>query len=75
MTDIFEHWKKNRFILASKDLVDDGVNLIVLSDYRYWADHTDELTAWCKNRNAELQGMTVAIKDDATLTEFLLKWS
>jgi hypothetical protein len=35
----------------------------------------DKLTAWCKTRNAEIQGMTVAIKDDATLTEFLLKWS
>jgi hypothetical protein len=26
-------------------------------------------------RDAEVQGMTVAIKGDATLTEFLLKWS
>lgn len=75
MTDIFADWKNTRFIVAPKELVDDGISLIVLSDYRYWADHMDKLTAWCKTRNAEIQGMTVAIKDDATLTEFLLKWS
>jgi len=75
MTDIFEDWKKSRFIVAPSELIDDGVNLIVLSDYKYWADNMDTLTAWCKDRNAEIQGMTVAIKDNTTLTEFLLRWS
>ena len=75
MTDIFEDWKKSRFIIAPRELVDDGVNLIVLSDYKYWADHIDELTKWCGERDAEVQGMTVAIHGDATLTEFLLRWS
>lgn len=75
MTDIFADWKTSRFIIAPSELIDDGVNLIVLSDYKYWASHIDDLTAWCKDRDAEVQGMTVAIKSDATLTEFLLRWS
>jgi hypothetical protein len=55
--------------------VDDGVHLIVLTDYRYWAQHTDELAAWCQARDSVTQGMTVVIKDEATLTEFVLRWS
>ena len=73
--DVFAEWKQNRFIIAPRELVDDGVHLIVLTDYRYWAQHTDELAAWCQERDSVTQGMTVVIKDEATLTEFVLRWS
>jgi hypothetical protein len=73
--DIFQTWKENRFIVAPIDLVDDGVILIVLSDYKFWADNTDQLIAWCKDRNANVQGMTVVLGDEQTLTEFLLRWA
>jgi len=75
MTDIFHSWKRNRFVIAAPELVDDGVILVVLSDYRFWADHMDELTAWCCIRDAQQQGMTVVFKDETTLTEFILRWS
>ena len=73
--DIFHEWKEKRFVIAPQELIDDGVNLIILSDYRYWAEHMDALTAWCNHRDADIQGMTVAMKGNATLTEFLLRWS
>lgn len=73
--DIFQSWKDNRFIVAPRELVDDGVILIVLSDYQYWVDHTDELVAWCNARGAEQQGMTVVLRNEAMLTEFVLKWT
>lgn len=74
-TDAFEEWKRNRFVIAPQELVDDGVLLIVLADYNYWANHIDELTEWCSTRNAEIQGMTVVLRDEITLTEFVLRWS
>lgn len=73
--DIFHSWKENRFIVAPHELVDDGVILIVLSDYKYWVDHTDELVAWCKERGAQQQGMTVVLPNEVMLTEFVLRWS
>lgn len=73
--DIFQSWKEHRFIVAPVELVDDGVILIVLSDYKFWVDNTDQLFAWCKERNANVQGMTVVLGDEQTLTEFLLRWS
>jgi hypothetical protein len=74
--DILEDWKRNRFILASKDLTETGNHLIVLTDIKYWAEHADDLVEWCKkNPRAYTQGMTVEIEDDKTLTHFILKWS
>ncbi len=73
--DVFESWKNRRFVVTPKELVDDGVILIVLSDYRYWVDRTDELIDWCKQRNAQVQGMTVVLTDEVSLTEFVLRWA
>ena len=74
--DILEDWKRNRFILASKDLTETKNHLIVLTDIKYWAEHADALVEWCKhNPKAQTQGMTVEISDDKTLTHFILKWS
>lgn len=73
--DILAHWKATRFIIAPDDLIEDEVILIVLSDYVYWADNTDELMAWCRQNNAQVQGMTVVLPDEAALTAFVLRWS
>jgi len=73
--DILAHWKETRFIIAPDDLVEDEVILIVLSDYRYWADHQDALSVWCQQHNAQVQGMTVVLPDEATLTAFVLRWT
>jgi hypothetical protein len=74
--DILEDWKRNRFILASKDLTETENHLIILTDIKYWSEHADDLVEWCnKNPRAHPQGMTVEISDDKTLTHFILKWS
>lgn len=75
MTDVFEQWKQQRFIIAPPDLIDEGVILVILSDYKYWVDNTDELLLWCKENNCENQGMTVVIPSEKTLTAFCLRWS
>jgi hypothetical protein len=74
MNDIFAHWKEQRFIIAPDDLVDNE-KLVILTDYNYWADNTDELIAWCQARNIVTQGMTVVFPNDVSLTEFVLRWS
>ena len=73
--DIFASWKQNRFVIAPAELIDDGAIVIVLSDYKFWAEHADELNAWCSSRGAETQGMTVVLHDEKVLTEFILRWS
>lgn len=76
MTDIFADWKKNKFIIISADLLDSSdEKLVILSDYKYWANYEDELDAWCELHSASRQGMTVAFPDEKTLTAFALKWS
>ena len=75
MTDIMQGWKQSRFIIAPNDLVDDGVKLIVLTDYNFWADNIGELINWCADNNATTEGMTVVIGDETTLTHFVLRWS
>lgn len=75
VTDIFEEWKKRRFIVADPELVEDGASLVILSDFDFWTDHADEFTEWCKPRNVDHQGMTVVFGDEATLLEFVLRWS
>jgi hypothetical protein len=74
MNDIFAHWKEQRFIIAPDDLVDNE-KLVILTDYNYWADNTDELIAWCQARNVVTQGMAVVFPDDVSLMEFVLRWS
>lgn len=74
--DILADWKKNKFILAPKDLTETDKHLIILTDIKYWAEHAVELKEWCeKTQGARTQGMTVEIFDDKTLTHFILEWS
>jgi hypothetical protein len=72
--DVFEEWKRNRFVIVDPVLVDDKERLIILTDYIFWADHTDELLDWCEKYGANNQGMTVLFPDEQTLTTFVLKW-
>jgi hypothetical protein len=73
--DIFEDWKRNRFIITPQDLVDNDELLVVLTDFAYWSDHIGELVNWCSERDATIEGLTVAFGNEAALTEFVLKWS
>ena len=74
MTDIFQTWKENRFIIASKELTDEE-RLVILTDVGYWSQHVDELVAWCQDRDAVTAGMTVTFGSERTLLEFVLRWS
>jgi hypothetical protein len=74
--DLFADWKRNKFIVADYALTSDAKHLIVLTDIQFWANHTDELDDWCKkNLRARVQGMTVEIDDDRTLTHFIMRWT
>lgn len=78
--DIFAEWKTSRFIIAPGYLTDgifsdDEEHLVILSDFNYWVDHSSELSAWCKQHNCRLEGMTVIIPNNQTLTLFSLRWS
>jgi len=72
--DVFQHWKDNRFVIAPDELVDQE-KLVVLTDYSYWIDHTDELIHWCNSNGAVSQGMTVVFPNSETLMLFVLRWS
>ena len=74
MTDLFQHWKENRFVVAPKELTDNE-RLVILTDIQYWSYHADTLNQWCNDRNAVTSGMTVVFGDEKTLVEFLLKWA
>lgn len=73
--DVFDEWKRNKFIIVSKDLLDDNEILIILTDIQFWAEHEVELFEWCEERKANNVGMTVVFEDEITLMEFVLRWS
>lgn len=48
---------------------------IVLSDYAYWAQHEQELDAWCRANDCVREGMVVTAATPEAKTLFLLRWS
>jgi len=78
--DVFADWKTQRFIIAggyAEKYLDQYPNghLIVLTDFKFWTEHAEELVAWCKQHACQVEGMTVTVPDDKKLTLFALKWS
>lgn len=69
--------EKPKFIVVDRAVSQDfGVSFIViLSNYHYWTEYADELTTWCNQNNAKIEGMTVNIYDEPTLTAFCLRWA
>lgn len=49
--------------------------IVMLGDIGYWVDNYDALEQWCAVNGGSVQGMTVNIPDDQTLTAFCLRWS
>jgi hypothetical protein len=74
MTDLFQHWKDNRFVIAPTELTDNE-RLVILTDITYWTNNIDELNHWCNDRDAVVSGMTVTFGSERTLLEFVLKWT
>lgn len=63
-----------RFIVIP-DVLTDDVKMIILADYRFWAEQENELRRWCQETDSEFVGMTVTVPDLPTLTAFCLRWS
>ena len=77
MTDLMNDWKRQRFIVLPRELVEGspyGIT-VLMSDYNYWADHVGECIEWCGQYGCEIKGMTIEIPNDETLTLFSLRWS
>ena len=79
MTDIMQDFKNRRFTICpsyiSRGLVEPRYgHLIVMSDFRYWSEHADDMLVWCNENGCQIRGMTVEVPDDQTLTLFCLRW-
>lgn len=75
MTDLFDDWKNNRFIIAPRELLDHDENLIVLTDTWFWNENFESLKDWCDQNDCEQVGMTVVPRNTHALTLFCLRWS
>ena len=77
MTDILADWKTQRFIMVEYDIAkDDPVLMVILTDIAFWAEHVEQLDAWCEhNPGAKRIGMTVEFDTTELLTLFVLRWS
>lgn len=79
--DIFADWKTRRFVIAdqpARDYLGDDPpgHLIILTNFKFWADHVDQLIEWC-NQHALTpnRGVTLEIPTDELLTAFVLRWT
>lgn len=73
-TDIFDSWKKNKFVQVDFELLGRPDILIVLTDIAFWSSHCDELDEWCRANGGTIAGMTVEFETLEQLTLFTLKW-
>ena len=78
--DIFADWKTQRFIVAdgyAKKYLDQYPNghLIVLTDFKFWTEHLEDLEEWCDRHDVTHSGMTLEIPNDKLLTIFSLRWA
>ena len=72
-TDIFQEWKDNKFIVVKN--IEQYKNLVVLTNISHWHQNYDELWVWCEKHNCKVQGMTIEMPDEQTMTLFVLRWS
>lgn len=73
--DVLDEWKRWHFVRLEPDLVRSHLGVtVLLTDYKFWANHLDELMAWCQNYGAVQKGMTVDM-DEKTFLIFVLRWS
>jgi hypothetical protein len=74
MTDIFEEWKNNRFIVVPDSLTTNDEHLIILTDIAFWNDNSETLDLWCNENNCKIQGMVVVTGNAVAITAFCLRW-
>jgi hypothetical protein len=51
--------------------------MLIISDYKYYADHTEEIDEWCQETFGYYPrtGMIITFKDEQHLSWFLARWS
>jgi hypothetical protein len=62
----------SRFVVVKHDWR--PASYVLLGDWQFWADHEEELDAWCRDNGARRQGMTLEMTEDV-LAMFVLRWS
>jgi hypothetical protein len=65
---------QERFIVVPYVLTNNE-QMVILTDYNYWADHESDLEKWCLDNSSQVNGMTVVFPNAQTLTVFCLRWS
>ena len=65
---------KERFIIVP-DVLTNNEQMVILTDYNYWADRESDLDQWCSDNSSQISGMTVVFPDASTRTAFLLRWA
>lgn len=58
---------KNKFIF-------NGLNIII-EDYNYYVNHSEEIDDWLDNYNSSREGMVIHLADEQTKMLFMLRWS
>jgi len=64
--------KDHRFLVA--DYYDEHI-VVMMTDFRYWTEHTKDLLDWCDRHGCTIEGLTINIPDRETLDWFVLTWS
>jgi len=64
---------KERFIVVP-DVLTDNEQMVILTDYNYWADRESDLEQWCVDNSSQFNGMTVVFPNAQVLTAFCLRW-
>lgn len=73
--DVLADWRGRKFVLADQDLYDGAGYLIILTDLSYWIPNLSQLTSWCNDNQAQVQGTTVLLPTEHCVSVFLLRWS
>ncbi len=72
--DVFADWRDKKFVIADSALNDKPGYLIILTDFGFWATHMYDLDNWCKDHGGDIQGMTLNLPTEQSLSAFLLRW-
>lgn len=65
---------KERFIVVP-DVLTDNEQMVILTDYNYWAGVVGDLQKWCVDNSSNFTGSIVVFPNQKTLTAFCLRWS
>ena len=71
---------KDRFIIMRKDIISKQhvackqIN-VLLADYKFWYNHTEELKQYCNENKFNWEGMIVSLPSEEAAMLFKLRWA